>query len=358
MSKKRVTLNDLAESAKVSAATVSRVLSGNATVDPSIRKRVREVAEKLGVNLEERRKSRSRMVTFLLANRDVLHNFQARVLLGAENYCTQCNWELLFMSFRYTPEIPADALHLPQLLSKRSNAQAVILGGNNSPNLFEALNARGIPFSVLGNNVIGEWSPRECDVVYSGDISGAYEATQYLIGQGHRAIAFIGNLRLRWYERCYTGYLRAMEEARLAPTVADIHSDGSQLGYLAVKSLLSKPSPPSAVLAGSDPIASGIYTALRELGLSIPADMSVMGFNDTLGALMTPPLTTMREFPEEIGRHMAEFALDRLKSPGSPPREIMIPTQLVLRESVAPYGTSENDVRESSVVRAGGAAGG
>lgn len=351
MNTRRITLNDLAVVAKVSTATVSRVLSGNITVDPSIRMRVRKAAEKLGVNLEDRRKSRSRIIAFLLANRDVLHNFQARVLLGAENYCTQCNWELLFMSFRYTPEIPADALHLPQLLSKRTNAQAVILGGNNSPNLFEALNARGIPFSVLGNNVIGNWTPKDCDIVYSGDISGAYEATQYLIAQGHRTIAFIGNLRLRWYERCYTGYSRAMAEAQLEASVADIHSDGSQLGYLAIKTLFSKPSPPTAVLAGSDPIASGIYSALRELGLSVPKDISVMGFNDTLGALMTPPLTTMREFPEEIGRHMAEFALDRLKNPGIPTREIMIPTQLVLRESVAQRAIDKSHARDDSTVR-------
>jgi len=302
---------------------------------------VRKAADKLGLNLEARRKSRSRIIAFLLANRDVLHNFQARVLLGAEIYCTQCNWELLFMSFRYEPELPASALHLPQLLSNRTHAQAVILGGNNSPNLFAALNERRIPFSVLGNNVIGKWTPQNCDIVYSGDVSGACEATMYLIAQGHRRIGFVGNLRLPWYERCFSGYARAMAESNLPTICADIRSDGSQLGYLATKSFLAKPSPPTAVLAGTDPIASGIYTALRELGRSVPGDMSIMGFNDTLGTLMSPPLTTMREFPEEIGRHMAEFALSRIENPDLAPREMTIPTQLMLRESVATYRAAE-----------------
>lgn len=333
--KKKVTLEQLAANANVSIATVSRVLAGRTTVDPAIRVQVRKAAERVGVNLEERRKARSRIVAFLLANRDVLHNFQARVLLGAEGYCTECNWELLFLSFRYTPEVPADALHLPQLLSQRTNAQAVILGGNNSPNLFEALNSRGIPFAVLGNNVVGRWTPKDCDVVYSDDINGAFSATEYLLAQGHRAIGFVGNLRLPWYARCYDGYARSMKLAGLPAICEDIHSDGSQLGYLATKSLMARPVPPTALFAGSDPIATGIYSALRELGLSIPADVSVMGFNDTLGSLTAPPLTTMREFPEEIGRHMAEFALSRLQKPGLPPRELTIPTQLIARESVA-----------------------
>jgi len=333
--KKRVTLQQLAAAAKVSTATVSRVLSGISTVDPTIRAKVRKAAEKLGVNPEERRQSKSRIIAFLLGNRDVLHNFQARVLLGAEGYCSESNWEMLFMSFRYSPEVPADALHLPQLLSRRTNAQAVILGGNNSPNLFAALNHRGIPFAVLGNNVLGQWTPTDCDVVYSDDINGASTATEYLIAQGHRTIGFIGNLRLPWYERCFQGYSRAMKAAGLPPLCADLRSDGSQLGYLAAKSLMTNPARPTALLAGSDPIATGIYSALRELGLAVPIDVSVMGFNDTLGSLMSPPLTTTTEFPEEIGRHMAEFALSRLQNPALPPRQLTIPTQLTLRESVA-----------------------
>src|SRR3954468_9776080 len=219
---KRLTLHDLARAAKVSPATVSRVVAGNPTVDPAIRNQVRKAAEKLGIDLEERRKGKSRLVAFLLANRDVLHSFQARILLGAETYCSSQNWELLFMSFRYAPETPPNALHLPQLLSNRTNARAVILGGSNYPNLFQALHSRGIPFAVLGNNVEGEWKPEYCDVAYSDDISGAYEATNHLIAKGHTEIGFIGNLQMPWFRRCSTGYMRAMANAGLEPRGVDI----------------------------------------------------------------------------------------------------------------------------------------
>lgn len=332
---KKITLFELARAAKVSPATVSRVVAGNPTVAPAIRIQVSKAAEKLGVDLEERRKGRSKIIAFLLANRDVLHSFQARVLLGAETHCSQQNWELLFMSFHYQREIPPDALHLPQLLSNRTNARAVILGGSNFPNLLTALNARGIPFSVLGNNVSADWKPEHCDVAYSDDIDGAYQATTYLISRGHRSIGFVGNRQLPWFLRCSVGYGRAMAESKLEPIYADIRSDhDSQLGYLGAKSLLTKNEAITAILAGSDQVASGVYDAAREMRRMIPHDLSVVGFNDTQGALFSPPLTTVREFPEELGRHLAEFVLKRLQNPSLPPQELTIPTQLVQRESV------------------------
>jgi DNA-binding LacI/PurR family transcriptional regulator len=91
----------------------------------------------------------------------------------------------------------------------------------------------------------------------------------------------------------------------------------------------------TAILAGSDQVAAGVYDALRELKVSVPEQVSVVGFNDTQGSLLYPPLTSVREFPEELGRHMAEFALKRLQHPDLAPQELTIPTQLVLRGSVA-----------------------
>jgi DNA-binding LacI/PurR family transcriptional regulator len=328
-------LHDVARLAKVSPATVSRVVASNPSVDPAIRRQVYRAAEKLGVDLEQRRKGKSKVLAFLLANRDVLHSFQARVLLGAETYCSQHNWELLFMSFRYAPETPSDALHLPQLLSNRTNARAVILGGSNFPNLFRALESRGLPYAVLGNNVIGEWAPEHCDIAYSDDIAGANEATAHLIGKGHRSIAYIGNLQLPWFKRCATGYEQAMKAAGLTPRVVDIRSDGSQLGYLATKSIFAKHRDLTAILAGSDQVAAGVYDALREMKISVPDQISVVGFNDTQGNLLYPQLTSVREFPEELGRHMAEFALKRLQNPDHPSQVLTIPTQLVQRASVA-----------------------
>lgn len=335
---KKLTMRDLARAAKVSPATISRIIAGNSSVDPEIRKQVHKVAQKLGFDLESKRKGKSRVMAFLLANRDVLHSFQARVLLGAEAHCSQHQWELLFMSFHYSPETPPEALHLPQLLSPQTNARAVILGGTNYPNLLRALEAKGLPFAVLGNNVIGEWSDNRCDAAYSDDITGAREATAYLISKGHRAIGFLGNMQLPWFRRCAAGYEEAMKAARLAPRCIDLRSDGSQLGYLATKALLSRHPDSTALLAGSDQVAAGAYDALREARLAVPAQFSVMGFNDTQGEMLYPPLSSVREFPEELGRHLAEFVLNRLRNPSVARQSLTVPTQIVLRGSVAGVG--------------------
>ncbi len=80
--------------------------------------------------------------------------------------------------------------------------------------------------------------------------------------------------------------------------------------------------------------------ALRESGVSIPADISVVGFNDTLAADFYPSLTSVREFPEELGRHLAEFVVNRIEKPDLAPQHLLMPTQLVSREStrVLPIG--------------------
>jgi DNA-binding LacI/PurR family transcriptional regulator len=199
--------------------------------------------------------------------------------------------------------------------------------------MLNALREREIPFAVLGNNVIGDWNPSDFDAVYSDDVRGAHDLTSQLIADGHRDIWFIGDIELPWYARCAKGYRQSMVDAGLQPRFSEIHSDDRQLGYLSIRSIVSRREPVTAVFAGSDQIASGVYEALRQSGLSIPDDVSVAGFNDTEGALMDPPLTSVREFPEELGKHLAEFVLRRIQSPNREPQQLTIPTRVVPRQS-------------------------
>lgn len=331
--KKRPSFQELARKAKVSTATVSRIARGQVNVDAAIRERVRLAAEELGIDLDQRRNEKSTIIAFILANRDILHNFQARILFGAENYCSAQSKELLFLTLRYSPAVPPKDLHLPRILTQRALVRAVILGGTNSPNMLEALREREIPFSVLGNNVLGQWPSEEFDAVYSDDTQGAFDLTGHLINEGHRDIWFIGDEDLPWYARCAEGYRQRMTEGGLAPRFSEIHSDDRQLGYLAMRSILSRREPVTAVIAGSDQIARGVYEALQQAGLRIPADISVAGFNDSEAALMDPPLTSVREFPEELGKHLAEFVLRRVQEPEREAQQLTIPTRVVVRAS-------------------------
>ena len=333
---KKKSFKNLARVANVSPATVSRVAKGQANVDPGIRARVRKAADALGIDLEQKRNGKANIIAFMLSNRDLLHNFQARILFGSQSYCASQDRELLFMSFRYSPSTPAKELHLPKILSERGIVRAMILGGTNSPNMLEALREKDIPFAVLGNNVIGDWDPSKFDAVYSDDVQGAFDLTTRFVADGHHDIWFIGDVELPWYARCAEGYRQAMVKAGLKPRLSEIHSEDRQLGYLAMRSIVSRGEPVTAVFAGSDQIASGVYDAAKQLGLSIPEDISVAGFNDSEGALMDPPLTSVQEFPEELGTHLAEFVQRRIQSPDLEPQMMTIPTRIIPRKSTRP----------------------
>lgn len=337
--KKKMGLREIAEATHVSMATVSRVLNGNNRVDPHVQKTVLDMAAKLHVDLPQRNKTKA--LAFLLSNRAMLHAFHSRVLHGAEACCAAHGWEMIFLSFDYSATAPWNEIHLPLAVQRRDLVHAVILAGTNYTNLLELLKHKGIPSVVLGNNVIGESQHLHPDVVFSNETDGGYDITRYLIGLGHRHIGFVGNLRLTWFARCFAGYRAAMEEAGLTPIQSSIDSeDDSDIGYLGAKSLLSAGKPITAIFAGNDETAHGVYKALRDMGLQIPDDISVVGCDDTVGAWLYPGLTTIKEFPEQLGRQMVETIISRITLPDGPPQRVLIPTELIRRESCRPVPVS------------------
>jgi DNA-binding LacI/PurR family transcriptional regulator len=258
--------------------------------------------------------------------------------VGAEAYCAERGYDLLLvLSFRYEANIDWKELPLPQALRRESSVRAVILAGTNSPSLLTLLNKKGIPFAVLGNNVIGEWEPENYNVVWYDDLHGASEVTHYLISLGHNHIWFVGNQQLPWYSRCAEGYRRAMKEANLLPRFRNIRSgDGQEVGYLSTKSILRQGEPISAIFAGSAEAGPGVYKALSEFGRSVPQDVSIVGVGELEAKLLKPELTSFRVFPEQLGEHLAEMAIGRINRPGLPARQVTIPTEVVKRESCRP----------------------
>jgi DNA-binding LacI/PurR family transcriptional regulator len=332
----RIGLREIANLAQVSVATVSRVLNGNTRVDPALQKKVLDAAAKLDIDVSSRNKTKA--LAFLLSNRAMLHAFHSRVLIGAEAHCTALGWDMVFLSYNYSPNVSHRELHPPQILQRHDAVRAVILAGTNSMNMLRFLERKNITFAVLGNNVIDATDElKEHDVVFADDIQGAYDMTRYLIDLGHRHIGFVGNLRLPWFARCFAGYRRAMDGAGLSHRLNSTDSeDDVESGYLGTKSLLARHKSITAILAGDDPTAHGVYKALRDSGLRIPEDISVCGCNDTVGSWGHPPLTTIREFPEQLGKQLAEVVLNRIASPSLEPQRVTVPTELIKRDSCRP----------------------
>ncbi len=331
--KAKVGLREIAKAAHVSVATASRVLNGRGRVNAEIQKMVLAEAKKLGIDPSRRHKSRT--LAFLLSNRAILHAFHSRILSGAQAQCTVRGWDLVFLSYQYSQHTPWKELQLPQVIERRDLVRGVILAGTNSVNLLELLRNRRIVFSVLGNNMLGEHTHlQNCDAVYSDDIHGGLDTAQHLLRLGHRHIWFVGNSRLPWFARFLEGYRRAMTEAGLIARESSIDSeDDTECGYLGTKSLLARKEEVTAIIAGNDQVAGGVYKALREKALSIPEDISVVGCDDTVGMWLYPALSTTREFPEQLGRSLIDAVLMRIEDPDHEPQRVTVPTEFVRRDS-------------------------
>src|SRR5581483_6870563 len=223
--------------AKVSAATVSRIATGSAVVDAELEQRVRRVAGRIGFDLM---RNRPRVIGMVLGNREFLHPYHSHILSGAEAYCAAHDYNILFLSYRYDLNAPAEKLDLPRALERRDLACGLILAGTNAANLLKLVASRRIQFAVLGDNVLGEWDPQKYDVVWSDDIRGASEMTRYLQSLGHRDIWFVGSRKLAWFDRRYRGYAEAMAGAGIEPRISEFHAETpDEVGYLATKSTLS-----------------------------------------------------------------------------------------------------------------------
>jgi LacI family transcriptional regulator len=331
------TLEDVAKLAKVSPATVSRVINKTTRVSPSVQARIRDAAEKLGFDLRKRNKSS--LIGFVLSNRSLLYPFHSQVLLAVQSYCAAHNYDVVFLPLQYHEAQDPNKLHLPAIFHRVDVIDGFVVSGVNHENLFEALSRTGLPFSILGDTVQGEWQKDRYDVVRIDDTTGGYEVTRYLHSLGHTAIAFLGNTRLSWFARRHEGYVRAMNQVGCEPIVSSVDSENEhEIGFIGMKRLLAGESPSvTAVFAASDAIAFGAYTVLNEHNQSIPSSVSICGFNDTPDAsLMFPPLTSVNVFPELIGRSLAELLLNRIQDSEIPPQTRTLHTRLVKRESCLP----------------------
>jgi DNA-binding LacI/PurR family transcriptional regulator len=334
---KRIPLREVAQTAGASISTVSRALNRTARVSPELERRIFEAAAALGMS--SGRKDKAKVIAFVLSNRPMLHPFHSHVMFGAERYCAERNCHMLFFSLDYPRATPPGQLAVPSILERRDLVDGFILGGTNSRNLLELLSDTKRPFAVLGNTVVGDWNERDYSVVWVDDIGGAAEITRFLLGLKHEAVWFIGNCRLPWLARRFQGYRSVMEGAGLQPLWAEFDSeDEREIGYLGAKSILDGGRPATAMFAGTDSIAHGVYEALRDRGLQPGVDVSVAGFNDMPEAtVLHPTVTTARVFPEQVGKRLVELVLRQLEGGETRHEQAVIPTRLIKREScVAP----------------------
>jgi len=335
------TIRDVAHAARVGIGTISRVLNSSSQVSRKTRARVLEAIRRLKFrpNAQARRilKRRAEMVCFLLSNRDFLHPFHARILQGVESYARRVKQHVLFAALHYSPKTPSDRIDLPPVLQERGLIDGVILAGTIYPNLLRKIESIHMPFVAFSNNVVGIDDEQQFDQVGFDDFNATLHATRHLISKGHRRIVFAGDISYPWLQRRFEGYRQGMRENKLKSELISVRNALSfgDFGQRSAQRILSKSSRPTAVVAGNDEIAYGLWRSMGQRGVKVPDQISLVGFDDREEAvLMDPPLSTVRVNKEEIGETCMKMLLERLHHPQMAFSQRVLPTEFVIRGTV------------------------
>jgi len=265
----RATIVDVAALAEVSLGTASGALNHRRGVGPQLRLKFAEAARSLhyvrAANARKAMRETCPIITFILGNRDFLHPMHARLLLGAEQYCEERGYFLVFKRFDYSPGAAIADLKLPSLLREHGIADCLILAGTNYPNLIEATGRAGIPYVYFGTNLVGKAPNPGFDQAGASEIQGAREATRYLVRLGHRYICYIGDTSQPWFERRHRAYAETMTGAGLEPLAqtVSLSPDNFQNGFSSAEAVLGSGAPVTAIFAGSDHIALGAWEQVR-----------------------------------------------------------------------------------------------
>ncbi|UUU21072.1 LacI family DNA-binding transcriptional regulator [Streptomyces sp. DSM 40750] len=341
--KGRVTIREVAERAGVSMATASRALSGNHPVPAATRARVLRAARELDyvANAHARALVGGGRKMAAVVVRQVTSPFYAQVAEGVEAEAADRGWLCVVGATGGDPQREMDFVRL----MREEGARLVILVGgvveddayrSRVAQYAQALDSSGARLVLCGRPAPDPGIPAL--VVEFDNEAGARAITGHLLSAGHRRIVFLGGLPGNTaLDARVAGYRAALAEHGLPPEAAHVVDCGlgRPAGLRAMTELLKETREFTAVFAGDDMVAAGALRAIAETGLSVPDDISVVGYNDIpLAEDFDPPLTTVRTPAEELGRAAVRIALrDPEHAAGS---HHLLGTHIVVRRSVAP----------------------
>src|SRR5919204_1932742 len=325
------TIHEVARAAGVGSGTASRAISGNPHVADETRARVRAVAERLGFRPSPiaRAFSRGRTQTVEVVVPLITQHFFVEVLRGIESALQETEYALLIR----TIERRADRARVlrDQDLRRRVDG-ALLVSLNPTRGLVRRVTEAALPLVLVDAE-----QPRLSSVAVD-HAAAAASAVRHLLGLGHRRIALIDHAEDPfapvWPDARHRGYRLALAEAGVPPRseYERVTDWGPEAGAAAAAELLALAEPPTAVFAGSDSQALGVLEAARQARRRVPEDLAVVGYNDIEVATYLG-LTTVRVPMRELGRRGVELLLRVIDQPETPPVQVRLPAELVIRRS-------------------------
>ncbi len=330
-SNKSVTIQDVARVAGVSVSTVSRVLNDKDDVAPETYQKVREVIADLGYTSSlAARSMRSRRTNVIgLIVPDVDDSFSIQVMKGVNRAITALDYDLIIYTSGSIKK---------QSAAQREQYFVSLLNGSITDGLI-IVTPTATSFSTAAPVVAVDPNTvcPDCLAVIATNHAGAVAAMEYLIDLGHRRIGFIGGRPdLQCAQRRLQGYKDALRGARIAldPDLVAVGDFTTERGRECAWQLLSLPEPPTAILAANDQSAIGAIEAAREMGLRVPEDLSVVGFDNIPEAVyVNPALTTVDQFIDRMGYVAVEMLIALVQGEPLESDLYKVPTELVVRAS-------------------------
>jgi DNA-binding LacI/PurR family transcriptional regulator len=330
------TMADVAERAGVSVATVSRALSDDPQrVSPLVLRRIIEAAEELEYipnNLARNMRSGSARILGLIIS-DIGNPFFTAVARGAEDAAQRHGYSLVLSNTDENPDREAASL---SVMAAERAAGVIIATTNENGTALRKFQETGMAIVAIDRHIAG----LATDSVVVDNESASYEAVTHLVRLGHRRIAIVGGpsdadtARDRLH-----GYERALREARvdIEPKLVSRGDFREAAGLTATRELLDLPDPPSAIFAVNNLTTIGVLEALRERGVKVPSEISIVGFDDIpTSELLDPPLTVVQQPTYLVGARAADLLIRRLQEPTAAVREVVLTARLIIRGSTGP----------------------
>lgn len=336
--RKTPTIQDVARFANVSTATVSRALSNPDRVSEGTRARVSEAVRVTGYTMNQAARSLRQRVarTILVALPDIRNTFFSSILDAVEREATNRGYGMLVANL-FLAQTPARRLQ-DYMLSNRADGLLLLDGSLDLATLRSFADA---PYSVPLVVACEDIPNSGFHTVLTDNVQAAERATRHLVDLGHRHVGHLLGPEHNVVARDrQAGFTQALKQAGL-PVRPSWQLRGNfdmESGFAAAQQFMALEERPTAVFAANDESAIGFLSGLRQHGIECPRDISVVGFDDlAVAAHFTPPLTTMRQPRELLGRMAAEALIDILEDADQQRSRlrIVLNSDLIVRESTS-----------------------
>src|SRR6266571_3239001 len=329
-------IREIARRAKVSIATVSRAINRVPTVDPQLARRVWKVADQLGYypNTQARALVSGKSRLFGLVVSEITNPFFPEIVQTFEELAVQNDYEILLTSTVHDAKRMESSVR--RMIERRVDGVAILTFGMEE-SLLDDLRLRKVPLVFVD---VGPDAPRVSNIRIDYQ-SGIRQAVQHLAALRHTAIAFVaGPSHLKSALARKEAFTTSMSEIGLAvaPELIVVGDHAMEGGMRALGELMRLRRRPTAVLCSNDMTAIGVMREAYDLGISVPRDLSVVGFdNIRLSEFMIPPLSTIQMSQAELARIAFKALMDDVEQtgPAEGRREYPLNTSLILRRSTA-----------------------